>query len=148
MVSTSLMGCETESAKRERVAGSGTTEMNDSGEAVLLFGRGLWPRGEFLCHTAVEQGSRHLDSMTRNDTGIEAVEPTGMLIMPGAIFNHMMVVYTESFRGLKRSIGQLKHSHGAGGRLIPGQGVPTPVPAPVGSGHRVAIAFDLSKCSE
>ena len=79
--------------------------------------------------------------MARHDARVEAVEPTGVQIVPGAVFDHHMVVDAVALRLLKRPVGDLVHADRARRRLIPLQGIPRRTPPPVGPRHGVASPF-------
>lgn len=111
MITAFLAGGETEPASGEGMAGSGAAEVNDGGELLLLVpaDRGPRPGPEGSGDLTIEQGGCEFNGMARDDASVEAVEPAGMDIIPGAVFDHHMVVDTVAFRLPKCAIGQLEH---------------------------------------
>ena len=150
MITALLVGREVEPARNERVPGTRSAEVDDSRKVLLLLpaDRGASPGTDRSCDLTIEQGSSQLDGVARNNARVEAIEPTGMHIIPGAVFDHHMVVDAVAFRFSECAIGQLEHSDGTGSRSIPIERIPGQSPAPIGPCHGIAGSFHLCQRGE
>ena len=68
--------------------------------------------------------------------------------MPGTVGEHPMFPDAILPRLGERAVGDLKHAERARGRTIDLKKAPRPLPAPFGSGDRIAVALDLSQRGE
>lgn len=150
MITAFLVGREVEPARNERVPGSRSAEVDDSRKVLLLLpaDRGASPGTDRRGDLTIEQGGGQFDGMARNNACVEAVEPTSMHIIPGAVFNHHMVVDAVAFRFSECAIGQLEHPDGARSRSVPIERIPGQSPAPIGSCHGIARSFHLCQRGE
>src|SRR5206468_2790603 len=79
---------------RARVARSGATQVDDGGQVLLLLQRG---GGDPLAlqrlgHAAIQEPGGQLDGVTGHHARVEAVEPARAHVVPGALFDHHVVV--------------------------------------------------------
>jgi len=68
--------------------------------------------------------------------------------MPGTVGEDPMFPDAILPRLGERAVGDLKHAERARGRAIDFKKTPRPLPAPIGSGDRIAVALDLSQRGE
>ena len=87
MVAAPLMGQKTKVPLCVVTARSGTAEMDDRGQVLLLLERRRSLSDRFRDVT-VEVRRGQLEGMARDDPGVEAVEPTRFDIVPGTLFIH------------------------------------------------------------
>src|SRR3990167_3999903 len=108
------------------MAGSGPTEVNQGREILLLPERdpAAQPGADRLGDGAIERGRGHFDGMARQDARVEAVEPTGIQVVPGAVLDHHMVVDTITRRLAKGPVRDLIHPNRARRRLVPLEWIP------------------------
>ena len=118
MVAASLVGRETKAPLCVVTAHPGTAEVNDRGQVLFLLERRRALPHQF-CHMTVEERGGQLDRVAWDDSGVEAVEPTGVEVVPGPVFNDDMVVDTVALPFVKRAVGDLKHADCRRGRLVP-----------------------------
>lgn len=129
-------------------ASPGAAEMDDRSQVLLLL-----ERHRSLCDYSgditVEQRCGQLDGVAWQDPRVEAVEPTGVEVVPWPVFNDHMVVDTVAFPFLKRAVGDLEHADRRRGRLVPFQRIRRDdAPSPIGPCHRIAGAFGLGQCGK
>lgn len=106
MVAAALVGQETKVPFCVVTARPGTAEMDDRRQVLLLLER----RGSLsdgFRYMTVEVRGGHLDRVARDDSGVETVEPTGIEVVPRAVFDDHMVVDTVALPFLKRAVGDL-----------------------------------------
>ena len=124
MIATFLPGSGSESAPREVVGCAGAAKMDDCSEILFLSGGRAASLGpDRIGNLTIEKRRSHFNGMTRHDSTVETVEPTGVHVVPGAVFNDLMIVDAVMLSFLKRAVRDLKHADGAGGRLVPFQRV-------------------------
>jgi len=124
--------------------------MDQGGEILLPLQRRRRksPVRERGCYLSIEQGGSQFDRVTWQDARVEAVEPTRVQVVPGAILDDHMIVNAIALPLLKGSIGDLVHTDRTRCRLVQLQGIPRQTPPPVGPRHRITAALDLSQCGE
>ncbi len=118
MVAAALVGRETKVPLCIVTTRPSTTEMDDRGEVLLLLER-RWLLSNQFSHMTVEERGGQLNRVTWDDSGVEAIEPTGVKVVPGPVFNDNMVVDTVARPFAKRAVGDLKHADCCRGRLVP-----------------------------
>ncbi len=79
---------------------------------------------------------------------IQAIEPTGIRILPGVFGGNFMIVDAILSRLGEGSVGELKHAERARGWTIDFKRMPRPLPAPVRARNGIAVAFDLRQRGE
>ena len=122
MIAAALVRHETKVPLYVITARPGTAEMDDGGQVLLLLERRRSLSDQFRYVTIEERGGQ-LDCVARDDPGIEAVEPTGVEVVPRSVFDDHMVVDTVALPFLKCAIGDLEHTDCSRSRLIPLEGV-------------------------
>ena len=145
-----LAGRRAEAPGGECLASFRSAQMNHGGELLFL------DRAGFDCatgrqgihHSLMQIGGGQFDGMARQRSGIETVEPAGTRIWPRLFARHLMIANAILARLGKSAVGELKHAECAGSRTIDLQGVPRPLPAPVGARHGITVALDLRQRSE
>ena len=148
MVAAALVRHETKVPLCVLAARPGAAEMDDRGQVLLLLERRRSLSDQF-CHVTIEERRSHFDRVAWHDPGVEAVEPTGVEVVPRPVFDDYMVVDTVAFRFLIRAVGDLEHAHGRRGWLVPLEGIRRDdAPPPVGSRHRITGALGLSQGGE
>ncbi len=148
MVAAALVGRETKVPLHVVTARPGTAEMDDRGQVLLLLERRRSISDQFR-HLTVEERGGHLDRVAWYDSGIEAVEPTGVEVVPRPVFDDYMVVDTVALPFLKRAVGDLEHADCRRGWLVPFERIRRDkAPPPVGSRHRITGALCLSQGGE
>lgn len=127
------------------MAGPGSTEVYQGREILLLSKSdpAAQPGADRLGDRAIERGRGHFDGMARQDAGVEAVEPTGVQIVPGAVLDDHVVVDTVARRLAEGPVCDLIHADRARRRLVPLKRIPRKMPAPVGPRHRIARSLRL-----
>ncbi len=118
MVAAALVGRETKVSLCIVTTSPGTAEMDDCGEVLLLLERRRLLSHQF-CHMTVEERGGQLNRVTWDDSGVETIEPTGVEVVPGSVFDDDMVVDTVARPFVKRAVGDLKHADCRRGRLVP-----------------------------
>lgn len=111
MVAAPLMDTETIVTPYILTAESGATEVDHSGEILLLFGSG-WLVSDGSVHVSVEMHSGQFNRMARDYSRVEAVEPAGFKVIPWAIFDDLVIVDAVALAFLKGAIRDLKHADG------------------------------------
>ena len=96
--------------------------MDDRGQVLLLLECCRSIRDQFY-HVLVQERRGHLDRVAWNDSGVEIVEPTGVEVVPRAVFDDYMAMDTVTFPFLKRTVGDLEHADCRRGRLVPIKGI-------------------------
>lgn len=145
MVTATLMRHETKVPLCIIAACPGTAEMDDRGQVLLLLERHGALSNQF-CDVTIEERRGHLDRMAWDDSGVEKIEPTGVEVVPGPVFDDHMVVDTVAFSLLKRTVGDLEHTDRRRGRLVPLEGIRRDdTPPPVGPCDWIAGALGLSQ---
>ena len=145
MVTAALVSQETKVPFCVVTAGPGAAEVNDCGQVLFLLEcrRSL---SHCFRDMAVEVCCGQLDCVAWNDSGVETVEPTGVEVVPGPLFNNHMVMDTVTLPFLKRAIGDLKHADCRRGRLVPLKRIRRDeAPPPVGSGHGITGTLGLGQ---
>ena len=94
------------------MAGSGSAEVDHGGQILFLPKRDRAdPSGSDGTHDAsIEPRRSQLDGMARYNAGIEAVEPTGIRVVPGAVFDHPMITDAVSRRFVEGPVRNLVHA--------------------------------------
>src|SRR5574337_1435686 len=110
MVTAALVGEETKIPLCVVTASPGTAEMDDRCQVLLLLERRRSFPDRFR-YVTVEIRGGQLDRVARDDPAVEAVEPTGVEIVPRPVFDDHMVLYTITLPFLKRAVGDLQHAH-------------------------------------
>lgn len=118
MVTAALLSQETKVPLCIVTAGPGAAEMDDRGQVLLLLERRRSLSDRFR-YVTVEVRGGQLDGMARDDPGVEAVEPTGVEVVPWSVFNDHMVMDAVALSFLKRAVGDLEHAHCRRCRLVP-----------------------------
>lgn len=118
MVTAALVGDETKVPLRIVTTRPSAAKMDDRGQILLLLER-CRPLSDRFRYVTVEERGGQLDRMARNDPGVEAVEPTGVEVVPRPVFDDDMVMDTIALSFLKRAVGDLKHADCRRGRLVP-----------------------------
>ena len=145
VVAAALVGHETKVPLCVVTARPGTAEMDDCGQVLLLLERRR-SLSDRLRDLTVEERRGELDGVAWDDPGVEAVEPTGVEVVPRPVFDDHMVVDTVALPFLKRAVGDLEHADCRRGRLVPFQRIRRDdAPPPVGPCHRITGAFGLSQ---
>ena len=106
VITAALVGQETKVPFCVVTASPGTAEMDDSGQVLLLLERRGSLSDGFRYMTVKVRGG-HLDRVTRDDSGVEAVEPTRIEVVPRPVFGDHMVMDTVTLPFLKRAVGDL-----------------------------------------
>ena len=118
MVTAALVGQETKGPLCIVTACPGTAEVDDRSQVLLLLKR----RRSFsdrLRYVTVEIRSGQFDRVAWDNSGIEAIEPTGVEVVPRPVLDDHMVVDAIAFPFLKRAVGDLEHADCRRGRLVP-----------------------------
>ncbi len=148
MVAAALVGDETKVPFHIISACSGATEMNHRCQLLFLLNGGVVVSNQ-ASDLPVEQGGGQFHGVAWDDSAVEAVEPTGVHIVPRPILDDHMVVDAIALPFLKRAVGDLKHADGRGGRSVPLEGILLrDPPLPVGARHGIARAFGLGDRGE
>lgn len=87
----------------------GTAEVDDGGQ-VLLLSECRRSFSHYSPDLAIEKYGGQLDRVAWDHPGIQAIEPTGIEVMPRALFNDHMVVDTVALPFSKRAVGDLEHA--------------------------------------
>ncbi len=134
-----------EAARGIGVAGSSSAQVDHGGQILLLPECDCADpsRSYGTRDASIQQRRGQLDGMAWYDAAVEAIEPTGIRVVPRAILDHTMVMDTVAIRFLERPVRNLIHAHRARCRLVESQGVPRQMPPPVGSCHRIPSALNL-----
>ena len=145
MVTAALVSQETKVPFCVVTARPGAAEVDDRSQILFLLEcrRSL---SHCFRDMAVEVCCGQLDCVAWNDSGVETVEPTGVEVVPGPLFNNHMVMDTVTLPFLKRAIGDLKHADCRRGRLVPLKRIRRDeAPPPVGSGHGITGTLGLGQ---
>jgi hypothetical protein len=86
--------------------------------------------------------------MARYDAAVEAIEPTGIRVVPRTVLDHSMVMDAVTRGFLERPVRNLIHAHRARRWLVQRQGIPRQMPPPVGPRHRIPSSFNLRQRSQ
>src|SRR5262245_7046432 len=119
--------------------------MDHSGQILFLSERD--PANPWRSHgtrdASIEQSRGLLDCMARHDAAVEAIEPAGIRVAPGALFDHLMITdaVARSFRDSR--IRNRVPGDRARGRLMELQGIPGQMSSPVSPCHWVSYTLDL-----
>ena len=106
------------------------------------------PAREDTRHLQVEIRGREFDRVARHHTGVEAVEPAGMPVVPCAVRDDRMFVYAEPACLGEGAVGHLVHAHRTRCRTIDLEGPQAPAPPPVRARHGIAGALGLRERRE
>ena len=150
VVAASLVVGQSKSTCHIGAARCGAAEVDHGGQILFLPERDpaypLRPHG--TRDAPIQQSRGQLDGMARHDAAVEAVEPAGILVAPGALRDHLMVMDAVACGFLEGPVRNLVHADCARCRLIEFQGIPRQMPSPVGSCHRIPSTLDLSQRSQ
>src|SRR5437879_7893165 len=125
MVAALLAGDQPKAAPCVGVAHSGSAEVNDCGQILLLLESGssdpLAPHR--ACDATMQQSRCQFDGVARNNASVEAIKPARSHVVPGTLLHHHMAVDAVSLRFAERSVRDLIHTDRARRRLIQLEGI-------------------------
>ena len=148
MVTTALVGQKTKVPFCIVTARPGAAKMDNRSQVLFLLECGRSLSNRFRDMTIEVRGGQ-LDCVAWDDSGVEAVEPTGVEVVPRPVFDDHMVVDAITFPFLKRAVGDLEHAHCRRSRLVPLQGIRRDeTPAPVGPRNGITGALGLGQGGE
>src|SRR5574341_940026 len=138
------------SARGETLASLRAAQVNYRSEFLHLrqANLNLATRSQSIDHALVQVCGGHFDRMARQNSNIQTVEPTGTRIMPRAFTGDHVIPDAILTRGGECSVSDLKHAQRARCRPVNFKKTPRPLPAPVGTRHRISVALNLSQRSE
>src|ERR1700742_165423 len=145
VVPAALAVGQLESPSRKLIARPRAAQMDQGGERLLMRERrscgpvALENQGD----AAIQIRGGQLDRITGKNPRIEAVEPTGMPIVPRPVGNDSMIVDAIAAGLGKVAVGNLVHADRARCGTIDLKGLSRPRPAPIGSGNRIPGTFNL-----
>ena len=147
MVAAPLMVGQSETACHIGTAHRGATEVDHGGQILFLLERDPadLSRPHGARDTSIEQRRGQLNGMARHDAAVQAVEPAGIRVAPGALLDHLMIMDAVARGFLESPVRNLVHADRARRRSIEFQGIPGQMPLPVGPCHRVSATLDLSQ---
>lgn len=113
VISTLLTGNQPKTAPRVALARSGAAQVDHSSQILLLLERGIGHSAALqrASHAPVQVSGGQLDSVSRDDPGVETIEPARSQLVPGSVLHDGVIMNAVAPRLGKRSICDLIHPH-------------------------------------